>query len=110
MEPGCFSLAGEFLLTPIFANEEKLLPENNYCEQLTAQQLTRWKYRLLANFYLTSFAFHPTRPFRIFWNALRGRETRKLETYLVDLRKKLGIAVRNRFKRGKKSSESTATA
>ncbi|MFO1053864.1 MAG: radical SAM protein [Planctomycetota bacterium] len=105
MEKGRVSLADEFLLTPIFANEEKLLPENNYCESLDARQLTRWKYSLLANFYFTSFLFHPTRPFRILWNALRGRETRKLETYLVDLRKKAGIAIRNRFRKGKKNEE-----
>ena len=99
MQSGRVSHEDDFLLTPIFANEEKLAPENNYCEALNAKQLTRWKYRLLANFYLTSFVFHPTRPFRILWNALRGRETRKLETYLVDLRKKLGIAIKNRFRR-----------
>ena len=108
MEKGRVTLADEFLLTPIFANEEKLLAENNYCEQLDHKQLTRWKYRLLSNFYATSFLFHPTRPFRILWNALRGKETRKLETYLVDLRKKLGIAVRNRLGRGKKSKERAA--
>ena len=110
MEKGRVSLADEFLLTPIFANEEKLLTENNYCEALSAKQLTRWKYRFLANFYLTSFAFHPTRPFRILWNALRGRETRKLETYLVDLRKKTGIAIRNRFRKRKPAGERTAPA
>ncbi len=101
MEKGRVTLADDFLLTPIFANEEKLLPENNYCDELSAKQLTAWKYRLLSNFYLTSFLFHPTKPFRIVFNALRGRETRKLETYLVDLRKKLGIAIRNRFRRRK---------
>ncbi|MGE0144792.1 MAG: radical SAM protein [Planctomycetota bacterium] len=111
MAKGRVTLADEFLFTPIFANEEKLLDENNYCESLSAKQLTRWKYRLLASFYLTSFAFHPTRPFRILWNALRGRETRKLETYLVDLRKKVGISIRNRFsRRGGKRTEKTQPA
>lgn len=110
MEKGKVTHADDFLLTPIFANEERLLPENNYCEHLSAKQLTRWKYKLLANFYLSSFAFHPTKPFRILFNALRGKETRKLETYLVDLRKKASIAIRSRFKRrgGKKPQQAAA--
>ena len=110
MDKGRVTHADDFLLTPIFANEEKLMPENNYCEHLTARQLTGWKYKILANFYLTSFAFHPTKPFRILWNALRGKETRKLETYLVDLRKKAGIAIRNRFRKGGKKREQPAAA
>ncbi|MGA0868110.1 MAG: B12-binding domain-containing radical SAM protein, partial [Planctomycetota bacterium] len=110
MEKGRVTHEDDFLLTPIFANEEKLLPENNYCDHLDAKQLTRWKYRLLLNFYLTSFAFHPTKPFRIVWNALLGRETRKLETYLVDLRKKLGISIRSRFGRGPAKKSEPATA
>ncbi len=104
MAKGKLTLEDRFLLTPIYANEEKLLPENNYCEHLTAGQLTRWKYRLLLNFYLSSFLFHPTKPFRILWNALRGKETRKLETYLVDLRKKLGVAIRSKLGRKKKGA------
>ena len=109
MDEGRVTLEDDFLMTPIFANEEKLLEENNYCEHLSAKQLTRWKYKILINFYLWSFAFHPTKPFRILWNALRGKETRKLETYLVDLRKKLGIAIRNKFRR-KKRGEKTEPA
>jgi radical SAM superfamily enzyme YgiQ (UPF0313 family) len=110
MEKGKVTHEDDFLLTPIFANEEKLLPENNYCEHLTAKQLTAWKYKILFNFYATSFLFHPTKPFRILWNALRGKETRKLETYLVDLRKKAGIAIRNRFRKGGKKREQAAAA
>lgn len=110
MAKGKVTHEDDFLLTPIFANEEKLLPENNYCESLSAKQLTRWKYKLLLNFYLNSFLFHPTKPFRILFNALRGKETRKLETYLVDLRKKAGIAIRNRFRKGGRKTARPAAA
>ncbi len=102
MEQGRVSLEDDFLLTPIFANEEKLLEENNYCDNLSAKQLTRYKYKILANFYLVSFTFRPWRVATIIFNALRGKETRKLETYLVDLRRKAGIAIKNKL-RGKRN-------
>ena len=100
IESGRISLNDEFLLTPIFANEEKLLPENNYCDQLSARQVTWWKYKILLNFYLTSFATRPWRVLSIIFNALRGKETRKMETFLVDIRRKVGIAIKNKFRRG----------
>jgi len=79
----------EFLLTPIFANEAKLTDEHNYCEHLSARQLTLWKYRLLLNFYGLSFLTHPWKLVTVLWNSLRGKETRKLETFLVEkLRRK----------------------
>ncbi len=98
LQRGRIRLDDDFLLTPIFANEEKLLPENCYCDHLDAKQLTRWKYRILANFYGTSFARRPWRVAQIGWNALRGKETRKLETFLVDARRKAGIAIKNRVR------------
>ena len=51
---------------------------------MTARQLTRWKYRLTANFYLTAWATHPARPFRIAANAIRGRQTSTMEKFLGD--------------------------
>jgi len=78
----------EFLLTPIFANEARLTREHNYCDHMGAGELTLWKYRLLVNFYGLSFARRPWRLLQIALNTLRGRETRKLETFLVELRRK----------------------
>lgn len=101
LQKGRIGLHDEFLLTPIFANEEKLLPENNYCEGLSSRQLTAWKYRILFHFYATSFAVRPWRVVTLFWNALRGKETRKLETFLVDARRKIGIAIKTKLGRGK---------
>jgi anaerobic magnesium-protoporphyrin IX monomethyl ester cyclase len=108
---GRIALDDDFLLTPIFANEEKLLTENNYCDHMTARQLTMHKYKILLNFYGVSFATRPWRVFQILWNALRGKETRKMETFLVDIRRKAGIAIRNRFRRrSKEPAAATSTS
>ncbi len=95
------------LMTPIFANDEKLRPENNYCEHLTARQLTWTKYKLLLNFYPLSFLYHPSKAFRVLANVVRGKETRKLETYLVELKRKTGLWFKTRFG-GKKSAAPAA--
>ncbi|MHC4812875.1 MAG: B12-binding domain-containing radical SAM protein [Planctomycetota bacterium] len=102
LKSGRIDLSDDFLLTPVFANDEKLLPQNNYCDHLSARELTLWKYRLLLHFYGTSFLVRPWRVFRVLFNALRGKETSKLETYLVDVRRKLGIAVKNKLLRRRK--------
>ncbi|MEE2887674.1 MAG: radical SAM protein [Planctomycetota bacterium] len=106
---GRIQLDDDFLLTPVFANEEKLMPENNYCDALSAKELTRFKYKLLLNFYGFSFARRPWRVARILFNALRGRETSKLETYLVDMirRRKGFMWLKNLFSR--KLPEASAT-
>ncbi|MEM7309676.1 MAG: radical SAM protein [Planctomycetota bacterium] len=95
-ERGDVQLDDEFLLTPIFANDEKLMAENNYCDHMSARQLTFWKYRLLINFYGLSFATRPWRIGTILLNTLRGRETRKLETFLVELKRKSLVWVKGR--------------
>ena len=81
---GHVQLDDEFLMTPIHANESRLTEEHNYSLRLTARQITWWKYRLLLNFYAISFALRPWRLFRVLTNALRGKETRKLESYLAE--------------------------
>ena len=76
---GRVDYSDECLMAPIFANDEKLRPANNFCENLSARQLTWMKYRILLNFYPVSFLSHPTHIFTIIANVFRGRETRKLE-------------------------------
>jgi anaerobic magnesium-protoporphyrin IX monomethyl ester cyclase len=83
------------LIVPIFGHHQHLSEERNYCEQLSARQLTRWKYRIVASFYLTSWLTHPTRLFRVIWNALRGRETSVLEKFIGERVKKF-VARRRR--------------
>jgi len=84
----------EFLMTPIFANEARLSKQHNYCDNVSARGLTLWKYRLLLNFYGLSFARRPWRLLQILWNAARGKETRKLETYLVELKRRSRLGQR----------------
>ncbi|MDP6929825.1 MAG: hypothetical protein QF412_09010, partial [Planctomycetota bacterium] len=101
IEEGRISLNEDFLLTPIFANEKGLLPENNYCDHMTARQVTRAKYSILLSFYGTSFLVRPWRIISILWNALRGKETRKLESFLIDIRRNIGVWWRGKFERRK---------
>lgn len=103
VEQGRVDYSDRCLMTPIYANDEKLREENNYCEHLSARQLTAMKYKLLLNFYGLSFLFHPTRVFTMTYNVIRGRETRKMETFLVELKRKSGLWIRSKlFRSGKK--------
>ena len=88
VEKGRVDYSDECLMTPIFANEAKLTDEHNYCDHLSARRLTFWKYRLLLNFYGLSFLSRPWRVFQILWNTIRGKETRKLETWLIEQKRK----------------------
>lgn len=96
------------LMTPIFANDERLRPENNYCDHLTASQLTRTKYWLLLNFYPLSFLFHPTRIFHLIGNVIRGRETRKLETFLIELKRKSLMWIKTKLRIGTKDDSAVS--
>ena len=94
---GRIQLNDRFLLTPIYAAEGKLDQANNYCDHLSARQLTWWKRRLWFNFYAVSFAVRPWRVATVLWNSLRGKETRKLETFLVELKRKGLIWLRGKL-------------
>lgn len=110
VEQGRVDYSDRCLMTPIFANDEKLREENNYCEHLTAKQLTRTKYWLLLNFYPFQLIFHPGKVFRIIGNVIRGKETRKMETFLVELKRKTGLWFRTRFGRGPDDKNSSGDA
>lgn len=101
---GRIELNDDFLLTPIFANEAKVSEENNYSYNLTAKQLTRWRYWALLNFYAISYGMRPWRLASTLWNSLLGRETRKMETYLVDVRRKIRVSLKGWFVGGKKKA------
>lgn len=100
-DEGRIRLDDDFLLTPIFANEARVADVNNYSYTLTSGQLTRWRYWTLLNFYAVSYGLRPWRLFKTVWNALRGRETSKMETYLVDVRRKIRVTLRALLSRGK---------
>ena len=81
----------KFLQLPIYVHNKFLSEDRKFCDALTAKQLTRWKYKVVAAFYLNSFLFHPTRVFRILWNCLRGKETSKMESFLQETKRKLRL-------------------
>ena len=70
------------LMHPLFGHGGFLSEEHNFCERISAAQLTYWKYRIVGNFYLTSWVTHPMRFLRVIWNALLGRETSALDKFL----------------------------
>jgi radical SAM superfamily enzyme YgiQ (UPF0313 family) len=94
VKDGRIQLNDDFLLTPIFANEAKVSEENNYSYTLSAKQLTRWRYWTLLNFYAISYGMRPWRLVSTIWNALIGKETRKMETFLIDIRRKIRVNLR----------------
>ena len=66
---GKVQMTDAFLKLPVYVHNKYMAAERNYCRKLTAKQMTRWKYWIVANFYLTSFF---TRPLRV-RPALRSR-------------------------------------
>ncbi len=72
--------------------------DRNYCAALTARQMTRWKYWIVANFYLTSFVSHPGRVFRLIRNLVKNREDSKMDTFLIETKRKLLRSFRKRAK------------
>jgi radical SAM superfamily enzyme YgiQ (UPF0313 family) len=106
---GRIELNDDFLLTPIFANEAKVSEVNNYSYHLTAKQLTRWRYWTLLNFYAVSYGTRPWRLVTTIWNSLIGKETRKMETFLIDIRRKVRVTVKG-WVTGRKRKEGTEKA
>lgn len=97
-----------FLQLPIYVHNKFLTEDRKFCDALTAKQLTRWKYKVVANFYFNSFLFHPTRVFRIMWNFVRGKETSKMESFLQETMRKFRL--RKKPKQVAKKLAHTATA
>ncbi|MEZ5964901.1 MAG: radical SAM protein [Planctomycetota bacterium] len=100
---GRIHLDDDFLKLPVYVHNKYMTNERNYCRSLTAKQMTRWKYWIVANFYLTSFVTRPGRVFRIFWNFLRGKESSKMESFLNETKRKFVMRLR-----GKKAGKPTA--
>lgn len=95
-EKGRFDLSDATLMAPAYGHKKSLSEDRNYCEHLTAAQLTRWKYWMVTNFYLTAWICHPARVFRIAYNALSGKETTNLEKFLGETARKLRSRIRRK--------------
>ena len=89
-----------FLKLPIYVHNKFLSEDRKYNDHFTARQLTRWKYKTVAAFYLNSFLFHPGRVFRILWNFVRGKETSKMESFLQETMRKFRLRKKPRGKAG----------
>ncbi len=100
---GRIAMSDEFLKLPIYVHNKFMTEDRKYCDGLTAKQITRWKYWIVANFYITAFLFHPTRVFRIMFNFLRGKETSKMESFLQETKRKFQMK-----RTGKKKKEAQA--
>jgi radical SAM superfamily enzyme YgiQ (UPF0313 family) len=88
---GRVDLSDEFLMTPIFTNDARWQEAHNYCDALSARDLTRHRYRILSAFYGTSLLHHPGKFVRLIWDVLRGRETRKMAVFFIELGRKAKI-------------------
>ncbi|MEC7584016.1 MAG: radical SAM protein [Planctomycetota bacterium] len=95
-EEGKVTYDDAFLKLPIYVHNKFLSEDRKFCDPFTAKQLTRWKYKVVAAFYLNSFLFRPGRVFQILWNFLRGRETSKMESFLQETRRKFRLRQRTR--------------
>ena len=93
---GKVQMSDAFLKLPIYVHNKFMTSDRVYTPHLTAKQMTRWKYWIVANFYLTSFFTRPFRVFKIFGNFLRGRETSKMESFLQETRRKFMLRFRNK--------------
>jgi anaerobic magnesium-protoporphyrin IX monomethyl ester cyclase len=80
-----------FLKLPIYVHNKFLSADRKFCDPFTARQLTKWKYKVVAAFYLNSFLFRPGRVFRILWNFVRGKETSKMESFLQETMRKFRL-------------------
>jgi radical SAM superfamily enzyme YgiQ (UPF0313 family) len=86
---GRVQASDEHLLAPLFDFNVRLADHLNFCEHLSAKTLTRWKYRILANFYLTQYITHPSRVIRTIYNAARGRQTTAMEKFVGERLRKV---------------------
>jgi hypothetical protein len=81
-------------MAPITSVDVTLRPEDNYCEALSARQLTFLKYWVFLNFYATSFLVRPSRLVRLLSCLVTSREDSKLEAFVQELKRRLRIARR----------------
>lgn len=80
-----------FLKLPIYVHNAFLSEDRKFNDHFTAKELTRWKYRVVRAFYARSLLLRPWRIGRILWNALRGKETSKMESFVQETMRKLRL-------------------
>jgi radical SAM superfamily enzyme YgiQ (UPF0313 family) len=83
------SIDDEFLLTPIFMHNIKMTDEHNFCENVSSSELTFYKYWMVANFYIISWFTYPSRYFKLIYNVITNKETSKMDTFLIEMKRKV---------------------
>jgi radical SAM superfamily enzyme YgiQ (UPF0313 family) len=79
----------DLLMAPMLAHTKWLTEERNYCENISANKMMFYKYWIVANFYLTSWLTHPGRVWRIFRSLFTEEEHSKMETFLIDMKRRV---------------------
>ncbi len=106
---GVAKVDDDFLKLPIYVHNKYMVDSRNYNPYLTAKQMTRWKYWIVLNFYMTNLLFHPGKYFRIVINFLRGKETSKMESFLQETKRKFTFRKAPKQKVSDAEPESKAT-
>lgn len=60
----------------------------SWCEQIQSAQLNRMRNLAMIIFYLVSYTFHPTRPFRRLYNFFAGIEETRMDKALGDMKRR----------------------
>jgi radical SAM superfamily enzyme YgiQ (UPF0313 family) len=76
------------LLAPLKSMNARIGQEENFCRNLSARRVTAMKYAILMSFYLTSMLTRPWRPFALIANTIAGRETCKMDIFLIAQRRR----------------------
>lgn len=89
VEKGRITDSDRVLMLPMLTHAKWVSEEQNYCENLSAAQLTFFRYWIAANFYILSYLTHPTRIWRTLKALVTGREHSKLEAFLVNQKQRM---------------------
>jgi radical SAM superfamily enzyme YgiQ (UPF0313 family) len=93
VQKGRVQLTDGFFMAPITSVDVTLRAEDNYCEALSARQLTLLKYWVFLNFYATSFLVRPSRLLHILGCVFTTREDSKLEALVQELKRRLRVSL-----------------
>ena len=93
VKKGRVQLTDGFFMAPITSVDLTLRAEDNYCEALSARQLTALKYWVFLNFYATSFLVRPSRVLRLLGCFFTTREDSKLEAFVQELKRRLRVSL-----------------
>ncbi len=93
VKKGRVQLTDGFFMAPITSVDLTLRAEDNYCEALSARQLTLLKYWVFLNFYATSFLVRPARLLRVLGCVFTTREDSKLEAFVQELKRRLKVSL-----------------